>query len=185
MGFYLIFELSEIFEALDPITKRKICTFINEAPIKDVIELLQKPSTIHNDELNKSVKERIDKFSIHEISKGIITYKIGYMDIVKTKAVKYFCEVQSWHQANDVAEKLILPLINQLTKEHILKILKTVEEKEADLIGSHGFHEFLQRLSKDKIITLPELEGIITDKDIKQYICRYFNQQESDNSHRK
>jgi hypothetical protein len=126
------------------------------------------------------VKERIDKSSIEEISRGIIAYNFGYMDIVKTKAVKYFCEVQSWHQANDVADKLILPLINQLTKEHIFKILKTVEDKEADLRGSHGFHEFLQRLSKDKIITLPELEGIITDKDTKQYICRYFNEQESD-----
>jgi hypothetical protein len=57
-GIYLIFELSEIFETLNPITKRKICTFIQEAPIKDVIGLLQKASTIHNDELNCKRKDR-------------------------------------------------------------------------------------------------------------------------------
>jgi hypothetical protein len=73
------------------------------------------------------------------------------------RAVQLYTAVGSWDKANCVAKKIILPFIKYIRKEDIEEIIKSPQEKGADLPGSHGFTQFLDALSEQECISRQEI----------------------------
>ena len=73
-----------------------------------------------------------------------------YSPLLRDRAVSLYCRVSSWHQANEFYNRLMLPILGDLTEAQILAVLNEAATGDADLKGSGGFNRFCAWLSSEE-----------------------------------
>ena len=166
-GFVLMaFELPELWELSTPPVKNKILNFITTGDISLAIAFLKDAS--EKLELHNAALARINELSVDQLSSGIVNQGLGRLAV--PKAMDYYRLVSSWNSANEISEKLILPLLEQFTQEEIDEVLRIPRDHRADLVGSTGFMKFIQRLHGDSRISEDELRQKLNEYGLEFYV---------------
>ncbi|MGH9960081.1 MAG: hypothetical protein ACREBC_23650 [Pyrinomonadaceae bacterium] len=162
----LVFELPELWELADPPVKNKILNFISSGPDDLVVAFIKDAS--EKDELRSAALARVNTLSVDLLSQGIINQRLGWLAV--PRAIEYYKSVGSWNRANEISEKLILPLFDYFSPEEIDEILRIPKEHKADLVGSTGFLKFIQKLRSDARIDGQTLIDKLTQYDLDFYV---------------
>ncbi|ROQ28871.1 hypothetical protein [Gallaecimonas pentaromativorans] len=162
----MAFDLPELWELSGPPVRNKILNFITAGEISQVIAFLKDAS--EKPELHNAAVARINELGVDQLSSGIINHHLGRLAI--PKALGYYRSVGSWNSANEISEKLIIPLFEQFTPEEIDEVLRIPRDHRADLVGSTGYMKFIQRLHGDPRISEAQLRQKLNDYGLEFYV---------------
>ena len=161
----LSLEIPEAACSLDQASKDKAINFIQTGPAGSVVSILRLAMNIS--EFQGPCWNRIASLELNALSDGILNFQLGRLAI--DRAITLYEKSRSWDSANSIADKAIIPLISVLAKEDLSRILKAPEEHGADLLGSHGFSEFMNSLESKANIPVEEINEIIMDNGYDRY----------------
>jgi hypothetical protein len=155
----LVLYISSAWGVLDIASKDKLSNFIKDGPSLEVLGGLSPLGKV--DELKQVVEERINSLNFEELDSAINTHEIGALG--KKRALQFLSEVRSWNYANDVFSKLVLPLFNSLDREDILRIIRMPTETGADLLGSHGYRLFIDKVREFEGLEEQQLNQLLQE----------------------
>lgn len=161
----LAMEVPEAACSLDQASKDKTQNFIETGPASSVVSILR--LAMNMEDFHGSCMKRISDLDIEVLSDGILNFELGRLAV--DRAVTLYENSRNWGGANDVSHKAIIPLVGILTKEEIVRILKAPKDHGADLIGSHGFSEFLNSLEERSVVPNEVLNEILSENDFEEY----------------
>lgn len=161
----LSLEIPEAACSLDQASKDKTINFIRTGPASSVVSILGLAMNLS--EFQEPSKTRISSLELNDLSDGILNFQLGKLAV--DRAITLYENSRNWDSANSIAKKAIIPLISVLTKEDLSRILKAPKEHGADLLGSHGFSEFMNSLESKANIPVEEINEIIMDNGYDQY----------------
>jgi len=162
---FIALDIPEAWSALNEASKGKVDSFIKLAPSDNALPIFR--HSIKKEELEEVTKSRISKLNEEELSKCINQYELSHHAI--DRAIEIYTNVKSWNSANSAYEKLIKPLTKLFTKENIEEIISSPKEKSSDLLGSGGFHSFLESLEEQSSITKKEIDEMLDQHDLSRY----------------
>jgi hypothetical protein len=161
----LALEIPEAACSLDQASRDKAKNFIQTGPPNSVISILR--LAMHMVEFQESCINRISSLELNDLSDGILNYQLGKLAV--DRAITLYENVRNWESANSVAEKAIIPLVTVLTKDELSRILKAPNEHGADILGSHGFSEFMNSLKGKSNIPIEQINEVIVENGFERY----------------
>jgi len=162
---FLALKIPEVWASLERSSVEKIITYVKVAPVDEVLPMLR--FSIQKVELKDATQERIRSLGESDLSEGVLKYEFGQYAV--PKAIELYTSANSWDKANRVAQNLILPLIKYFTKDDIEKIIQSPKENGADLIGSHGFSLFLDKLREQDYMSMQEINTLLDKYNLSMY----------------
>jgi hypothetical protein len=157
--------IPELWEALPKSVREKLLSFVGKGSVDDIFKVFKYECKV--DVLREALNERIENFTEEELGTAV---ELGIQtDAVIDRAVNFYTEVKDFVSANNVAKKLIIPLLPKMELEHVETIIKSPTEKGADLLGSHGFNEFIAGVLENKLVTLTKLKALLKKHGLERY----------------
>lgn len=116
--------------------------------------------------MRDAARNRSKTLTVEELKQARITLGPGPL----AQAVSLYCEATSWNQANEIADLLLLPNIEQLPIEAIQLIIKSANNEGVDLLGSAGFRKLIQKAFEAERFDDDVLTATLNDEDLERYI---------------
>lgn len=85
-----------------------------------------------------------------------------------TRAAQLYASATNWNEANTLAASVAIPFADRYSPADITMVLEA-SNNGADLRGSHGFKEFIERLYDNNPITDVELETLMDQYHLQAY----------------
>lgn len=160
----LIIKIPELWYEITETYQIKIREYILRCSEDDFIRIAKNDTKI--EEIQTFINFRIKSLDSPHISQIL---KNGHSAECQSRAVELFCSSKTWTRANQVYSECISPIIDKLTREQIVRIIRSPKEERSDLSGSSGFASFVKKLYK--IDKMPSAE--ISEELIKQGLDRH------------
>lgn len=158
--------ISECMIVLEPAKLSKFNYFIQNGPGIEVAKVIK--YCLGDPRLRSKAVERLSTFKDVELALAI---KSKCEDsVVIGRAVELYTQVHSWQHANSLTKNLILPIIRFLDESQIEEIFRAASSREADLIGSGGFSDFLDALLNEKVLSHEKFIELAEKTDLEKYI---------------
>ena len=161
----LVVRIPECGRALTDVHYQKLRSLLQNGALPDIGPLFEPSSKVP--QLESAVRDRIKTLTVEELAARV---KSGLREAAIEQAVTFYCSCGSWDRANYVTDSLILPLLPYLKREHIEKIIRSPGDNRSDLPGSHGFHQFLEKVRAERIIDADELDSLLRTHALEAYI---------------
>jgi hypothetical protein len=161
----LVIRIPECARALSEVHYEKLKGVLRNASTSVIAPLLERASKVP--QLETAVRDRIKTFTVEELATWI---KGGLREAAVEQAVMFYCSSSTWDRANYTAENVVLPLLPYLNRSHIERIIRSPQKEKSDLLGSHGFGQFLKKLKVEKIIDSNELDALLRSNGLEVYI---------------
>ena len=87
-----------------------------------------------------------------------------------SSAARLYASAQNWTQANEYASRFAIDYANKFSEQDLDHIFSEVAAKRADLIGSHGFDEFIDALLSQDVIRKNQAIAIIKKHKLARII---------------
>ena len=162
---FISFFVKDLWALLEESSRNKIHDYILKGPDKNVIAILELAAS--HEELLSTVKKRANQLSLENLSEAINSYHLKQVAI--PIAIDWFTKVRSWIEANEVADKLVLPLLPYFTEANVEEILNSIPLNQPDLLGSHGFNSFLIKVRELGIVTVDNLNEMLAKNGLDHY----------------
>lgn len=153
----LISSIPEAINLIDDPSRVRIMEFVRTAPEADVIKSIQ-ALAIHP-EIASAALARIQNFDIERLSEAISMH--GFGELAKERALSLLSEAGSWGRANDVFDRLVMPIFERLNREDIERIIRMPTETGADLPGATGYGNFVSQLRHNNLISEMDLDALL------------------------
>ncbi|MGI0486196.1 hypothetical protein ACN4EK_12210 [Pantanalinema rosaneae CENA516] len=164
----LVASIVSAWSFLNKSSQEKVAEFIRIGFTYDVIKVLHLLSKLKP--LEQPIKARIAMLSFEELAQAISSYNLGAP--AKERALQFLSMVSSWNRANEVFDKVILPIFDELEKSDIMQIIRFPKETEADLIGATGFSIFIERVRLSKLFDDDELNQLLSQNGASYLVLR-------------
>lgn len=112
---------------------------------------------------------KLNSFEGREL--GLALQKSQHPLIIAT-AVDLFCRSGSWAQANSTYDHAIQPIIDQLGKDQIHRIVSSANEEGVDLRSARGFVRFLENVYDRNTVDRAELEAFLIENGLEGQVKR-------------
>lgn len=89
--------------------------------------------------------------------------------IILQRAAELYANARNWDDANSLAENCAIPLADRFQDTNIDYIFNEARNGKADLIGSHGFREFIKKLYQENPIGKEILDELTEKYDLENY----------------
>lgn len=103
--------------------------------------------------------------SSEEISK----IKVPPPQSIITRAAELYCSARNWDEANRFATECGIPFADKFSMEQLGLIFECAAEGKADLLGSHGFREFIANLFSKSPLGGVELNNLLEKHNLEAY----------------
>ena len=107
------------------------------------------------------LKEIAIQESEHITREDLKGVAIPLPDEILSAFARRYAQSSNWNEANENYQSFISPYLNRLREKEIRLICNSAITGEGDLLGSHGFKEFIRRLHAES--PAPGIEAIIAD----------------------
>ena len=161
----MIVVLPDCRRALTHVHHTKLNNYIASGPLDAFASVAEHAYRLP--ELSETVKQRVSKLDAMQLAPLM---KTGMRDAAVERVVELYCGVRNWGDANFVATNLLMPLLASLNEQHIERIIQAPAKQGADLQGSRGFSEFLDKIRSEKVIAAGELDQLLRDNGLGHYI---------------
>jgi len=105
--------------------------------------------------------QRIHSLETERLAVAIQEHDLG--ELAKERALQLLSETRSWHTSNDVIEKLIIPLFDNLTPTDVKRIIRMPADTNADLPGSTMYGRFLSQVDRLGVLPEQELDQLVAE----------------------
>ena len=160
---YLVLTNQEAVSGIESTLWDKVIQFIRVGPAIEVsyiaLYAIKFPTLVNE------VTTRINSFSIDEFTAAI--FNLGALAVPRSIAI--FTSAKSWIQANIYANSFVLPILQFYTRNDVEQVINAASSRELDLNGSHGFGEFIQRVTQLNLFTPQELDTLLEKNKLSQY----------------
>lgn len=167
-----ILYIPELWHEIEEATHIRIREYILRCEEDDFVTLTKKG--LENEELKPHILNRISELDSSELSQLI---KTGVIEECVERAVDVFCSARNWRHANQIYVDCILPIIQELTKDHLFRIVRSHNDESSDLPGSTGFSSYLEKTLEIGTISKEELVGELNAQDL-EFIAAAFEDPE-------
>lgn len=144
------------WQLLQDAAKAKVRQYVSVSPIALASPTLARLS--ENPELVPKIKERLAAASRDELATAV---SFGLRDVAKDRALELLSQVGSFNSANDVIQRIILPIFENLNKEDFIKIIEFPRTTGADLVGANAYSVLVTRLRGSSFFTSSELDDLL------------------------
>jgi hypothetical protein len=144
------------WQLLEDAAKAKVRQYVSVAPIALASPTLARLSK--NPELVPQIKERLAAASRDELATAV---SFGLRDVAKDRALELLSQVGSFNSANDVIQRIIFPIFENLNKEDFIKIIEFPRTTGADLVGANAYSVLVTRLRGSSFFTSSELDDLL------------------------
>jgi len=158
-------KIPPLWNSLSTASKDKIITYVKHAQVKETLPLFR--FLIQHPECEDDIKLKIKMLDEKGLADGINIHELAPLLI--DRAIDIYGECRNWVHANSIYENIINPIQGILTKENIEKILSLPQQKEADLIGSNGFSQFINFVKQSDLFEPDELGTILERYELDRY----------------
>lgn len=114
--------------------------------------------------LRDSATQRARTLTLDEIYENT-----DFVPPILDRAVTLVCEVKNWEQANEVIAKVLLQNVGMLEQRHIEKIYNAAASGQADLQGSHGFRQIIDKIYELEPIPREENSRLLEESGLEFY----------------
>ena len=112
------------------------------------------PTTLAIPDLEDACRKKIGELNGEQLGHLI---EVKKHPIAVARAVDLYCSAKSFDQANGRYNRVIEPILNELSQDQIRRILVAAHSEGADLIGAHSFNGFVRHVYKYERIPGDEL----------------------------
>lgn len=162
-GSMIVLRNPDIAALIDDGTKNSVRSWIDkvESPfIANVVRL-----GLKHHWLEEKAKMRMNKLTAEQMSKA----SPNMPDEMLQKAAELYCEARNWETANDLVQKVAVPFSGKFNEDHLRYIFDQAKNGTADLIGSHGFGEFINKIYEENPLGKDNLDKLLTEFDLDSY----------------
>lgn len=142
---------------LDQDAKDKVVSFVEHGPIAEMLAGLRMLSEIPG--LQAAAQARIDVLDYEDLAKGIGDHGLGVL--AKKRAIEYLGQSYSFDRVNEVINRVIFPIFDQLDKADFERIIKLPIETRADLPGARGYTALIEKLRTRGLFEEAELNALL------------------------
>ncbi|CAJ7135215.1 Uncharacterised protein [Burkholderia pseudomallei] len=153
----LVVHLTSGWSLLDQDAKDKVVSFVEHGPVVEMLAGLRMLSEIP--ELNVPVRARIDTLDYDDLTKGVGDYGLGIL--AKRRAIEFLGQSRSFDRTNEVMNRIIFPLFDQLDRADFERIIRLPNETHADLPGAHGYTALIEKLRSRGLFEEAELNALL------------------------
>jgi hypothetical protein len=166
---FMVASTENAWALLEDPARNKFVEYLRRAPGSEVIKVLNPLSKLAD--LRSEILNRVNKLTYSELATAISEHRLG--EFAKHASLNFVFSVRSWAQANDVINRLIVPIFETLDKSDIERIIRAPTEHASDLLGATAYETFIQRVRLGDMFTEEELNGLLRDNGASYLVPRF------------
>lgn len=152
----LLTHVTWAWEGLAANAQDKVSNFIKQCTADQVVQGLHSLNRIPA--LQETINARISTLTIDELAQGL-QFRLG--EIALPRILELLSGVRNWTSANEVIARLLMPVFELLTADHIRTIIQMPRTSKADLPGANAYTAFIQKVAESKRLELAELRALL------------------------
>lgn len=164
VGSTIVLRNQDVAALVDDGTKSSVRTWIEKVDYPFIADVVRIGFKI--DWLQQKARERLAKLTPEQMSKSTPDMP----DEMLQRAAELYCEAKNWEKANELAQLVAIPFSGHFNESHLRYIFEKSRKGNADLIGSHGFGEFIKKLYEENSLAKSNLSDILKEFDLEFYV---------------
>lgn len=146
----------EFWNGLTNGQKNRVSLFIQNGPIRHIAVIMRHALKVGD--LAETARARLAVMDAEDLAQVVAARPIAE---AVGRAVELYSASQSWAEANMIADRIVLPLFEHLTPDHVRSIIRSPRERKSDIAGSRGLRLLVDAVRQQNLIPKGELDGLL------------------------
>jgi hypothetical protein len=162
-GSMIVLRNHDVAALIDDGAKSSIRSWLGKAKDPFIANVVRRGLKL--DWLEQQAKARLAGLTSEQMSKS----NPEMPDVMLQRAAELYCEAKNWDKANELAEQVAIPFSGKFGENHIRYIFEQAKKGSSDLIGSHGFREFIKKLYEENPLGKDKMDDLLKELDLEFY----------------